>query len=390
VSPLARSDVAPLPFVDLAAQQARIRPAVDAAIARVLDHGVYVMGPEVDELEAQLAARAGVNHAVSCASGTDALVLSLMSMDVRPQDHVLVPAFTFAATAEAVALVGARPVFVDVRPGTFDIDPHALAEVLDAIDRRGDPRPVGVIPVDLFGMPADHGSIADIARREGLWVLTDAAQSFGAEVDGRPVGSLGDAATTSFFPAKPLGGYGDGGAVFTRSGEQAALLRSLRAHGEGADRYDNVRIGMTGRLDTIQAAILLQKLTIFDDELERRQQVAARYEEVLADLEPFVRVPDQPADRRSSWAQYTIEVDDRDGVARRLADDGIPTAVYYRRPLHRQPAYAPYPAPVGAPVADRLAQRVLSLPIHPYLDESSQARVVEALRRALHLPKRSS
>ena len=379
-------DLAPVPFVDLAAQQARLRPAIDAAIARVLDHGAYVMGPEVDELEELLAARAGVAHAVSCASGTDALVLSLMSMDVRPGDQVLVPAFTFAATAEAVALVGATPVFVDVRPGTYDIDPGALVDVLRALDAADRRWPVGVIPVDLFGLPAEYGEIAEIARRHGLWVLADAAQSFGADLAGRPVGSMGDAATTSFFPAKPLGGYGDGGAVFTRSSDQADRLRSLRAHGEGTDRYDNVRIGMTGRLDTIQAAVLLQKLTIFDDELERRRLVASRYDEALADLAPAVRTPVVPADRRSSWAQYTIEVDRRDEVAAHMGARGIPTAVYYRRPLHQQPAYAGFPTPVGAPVAERLSGRVLSLPMHPYLDEAAQGRVVEALRTGLEAP----
>jgi dTDP-4-amino-4,6-dideoxygalactose transaminase len=386
---MSATSVEAMPFVDLAAQLARLRPAIDAAIARVLDHGAFVMGPEVHELEAALAARTGVDHVVSCASGTDALVLSLMALGVGPGDRVLVPAFTFAATAEAVALVGATPVFVDVRPGTYDLDPDAVLAVLAAMERAGMARPVGIVPVGLFGLPADHQALSDIAAGPDLWVLDDAAQSFGAEQAGRPVGSLGDLATTSFFPAKPLGGYGDGGAIFTASDAHAEVLRSLRSHGEGVDRYDNVRIGMTGRLDTLQAAVLLQKLSIFDDELARRRAVAARYSDELAVSAPSVRTPDTPADRTSSWAQYTVELDDRDAVAARLAADGIPTAVYYRRPLHRQPAYAGYPAPVGAPVADRLAGRVLSLPMHPYLDEAAQHRVVDALARAVDPTRRS-
>jgi dTDP-4-amino-4,6-dideoxygalactose transaminase len=386
---MSTTSLAPIRFVDLAAQQARIRPAVDAAIARVLDHGAYVMGPEVEELEAVLAERAGVAHAVSCASGTDALVLFLMALGVGAGDRVLVPAFTFAATAEAVALVGARPVFVDVRAGTFDIDPASVTAVLAHLEAAGEPPPVGIVPVDLFGLPADHDAIAAIAARHGLWVLDDAAQSFGASYCGRPVGSFGMATTTSFFPAKPFGGYGDGGAVFTDSADHADVLRSLRAHGEGADRYDSVRIGMTGRLDTIQAAVLLQKLTIFDDELERRREVAGRYSEAFAPLAPRLRVPDRPADRTSSWAQYTVEVDDRDQVVHRLAAAGVPTAVYYRRPLHRQPAYARFEAPCGAPVSDQLAGRVVSLPIHPYLDEPSQWHIIEAIGQALEPSRRS-
>jgi dTDP-4-amino-4,6-dideoxygalactose transaminase len=300
-----------------------------------------------------------------------------------------VPAFTFAATAEAVVLAGGRPVFVDVREGTYDIDPAAVVDVLAAMDRTGLGRPVGIVPVDLFVLPADHTAIAAIAAEHELWVLDDAAQSFGARHRDQPVGSLGDLATISFFPAKPLGGYGDGGAVFTRSSDRAEVLRSSRSHGEGVDRYDNVRIGMTGRLDTIQAAILLQKLTIFDDELARRRAVAARYTDALAGSAPSVRTPATPPDRTSSWAQYTIEVDDRDRVAERLSASGVPTAVYYRRPLHRQPAYAGFPAPLGAPVAERLAGRVLSLPMHPYLDQLAQERVVDALVRAIEPPRRT-
>jgi dTDP-4-amino-4,6-dideoxygalactose transaminase len=362
-------------FVDLHAQRARLGTALDEAIIRVLDHGQFIMGPEVADLETALAARAGT-IALSCGSGTDALVLALMALGAGPGDAVLVPTFTFAATAEAVALVGATPVFVDVIAATFNMDPSAVGPACDMAASLG-LRPVGMIPVDLFGLPADYSSLTAVARDLDLWIVADAAQSFGAELDGRPVGSLAPVTTTSFFPAKPLGCYGDGGALFVTDPDMAELVRSLRVHGQGAHKYENVRVGMNGRLDTIQAAVLLQKLRIFDDELARRDAVAARYTAALAGS---VATPAVPVGSTTAWAQYTVLVDRRDEVAATLRDRGIPTAVYYPVPLHRQPAYAASPSwPDELPVAEQLAPRVLSLPMHPYLEPPTQDRIIESL-----------
>ncbi|MFP5316742.1 MAG: DegT/DnrJ/EryC1/StrS family aminotransferase [Acidimicrobiia bacterium] len=365
-------------FVDLAAQERRLGSRLRSAIDGVLAHRRFVNGPEVAELEQQLGRYCGVEHAVACSSGTDALVLSLMALRLAPGDRVIVPTFTFAATAEAVAFLGGVPVFVDVDAATFALSPASVAR---AFSQPGGAPIVGVVPVDLFGHPAPHGEIAELARAHGAWVLTDAAQSFGASWNGRRAGSIGRMATTSFFPAKPLGCYGDGGAVFTDDGELAAVVRSLRSHGAGADRYDNVRIGMTGRLDTIQAAILLEKLAIFDEELERRQEVASRYTELL---DGAVETPSVSSGCRSAWSQYTCLVDNRDLVAKELASEHIPTAVYYPRPLHRQAAYEGYPVVEGGtPVADDLCSRVLSLPMHPYLEPADQERVAQTVRRAV-------
>ncbi len=339
-------------------------------------------GPEVAELEAQLARYCGVEHAIACSSGTDALVLSLMALGLRPGDRVIVPTFTFAATAEAVAFLGGIPVFVDVDAASFAMSPASVARAFsDSGSGSGEAPIVGVVPVDLFGHPAPHGEIAQLAESHEAWVLTDAAQSFGATWNGRRAGSIGRMATTSFFPAKPLGCYGDGGAVFTDDGDLAAAVRSLRSHGAGADRYDNLRIGMTGRLDTIQAAILLEKLAIFDEELDRRVEVARRYTGLL---DGAVETPSVAAGCRSAWAQYTCLVECRDLVAKELATEDIPTAVYYPRPLHRQAAYERFPVvDGGTPVADDLCTRVLSLPMHPYLEPADQERVAEAVRRAV-------
>jgi dTDP-4-amino-4,6-dideoxygalactose transaminase len=367
-----------VPFIDLQAQRRRLGASIDDAISRVFSHGAYVLGPEIIELEQKLAEFAGVRHALACSSGTDALVLSLLALNVRPGDRVAVPAFTFTATAEAVAFLGAEPIFVDVDDKTFNIDPMSLSDTIEA--SRGD-RLVGIIPVDLFGQPAEHEVIASLAADAGLWVLDDAAQSFGATLEGRLIGGFGRLATTSFFPAKPLGCYGDGGAVFTDDDSLAAAISSFRNHGAGTDRYDNVRIGMNGRLDTIQAAILLEKLAIFPDELVARQKVADRYRALLR--EPTI-APELRDGATSTWAQYTVRVPNRDEVARRLGAEGIPTAVYYRTPLHHQAAYRHFPsAPGGLPVTDRLAADVLSLPMHPYLDEATQDRIVEVLHRAV-------
>jgi dTDP-4-amino-4,6-dideoxygalactose transaminase len=370
----------PLSFVDLAAQQRAIRPALDEAMARVLAHGQYVLGPEVGELESALAARAGVSHVVSCASGSDALLMVLLAHEVGPGDAVLVPAFTFAATAGAVALTGATPVFVDVIEATMNLDPDAIAPAVSVARGRG-LAPRGIIPVDLYGQPADHDEIAKQADAEDLWVLADAAQSFGASYRDRPVGSLASATATSFFPSKPLGAYGDGGAVLTDEPDLAELLVSLREHGRGSHRYDIQRVGLNGRLDTLQAAVLLQKLTVFDRELSARRAAATHYEEGLRGV---VSTPSLGVARTSTWAQYTVRAPDREALVACLAEQGVPTAIHYPVPLHRQPAYAAVGL-AGGPmdVAETLSADVLSLPMHPYLTEADQDRVIDAVRRAV-------
>jgi dTDP-4-amino-4,6-dideoxygalactose transaminase len=370
-----------IPFIDLAAQRQRLSEALNAAVLRVMDHGSYIMGPEVIQLEADLAAFCGAGHVVSCANGTDALGLVLMAMELGAGDAVFCPTFTFCATAEAVAWVGATPVLVDVLPDTFNMDPDSLEAAIGGARRKG-LRPVAIIPVDLFGQPADHDAIERIAAREGLWVLCDAAQSFGATYKKRKVGAVGLATITSFFPAKPLGCYGDGGAIFTDDDGLAETMRSLRVHGQGSDKYDNVRIGINGRLDTIQAAVLIEKLKIFPEEIERRDQIAKRYNNHLGEN---VIVPIVPDGLSSVWAQYTLRLpglERRDFVAT-LKAEGIPTAIYYPKPLHRQGAYAQYPtADGGLPVADRLADEVVSLPMHPYLSAEVQDRIIAAVLRA--------
>jgi UDP-2-acetamido-2-deoxy-ribo-hexuluronate aminotransferase len=371
-----------MPFIDLAAQRARIADKVETAVRRVIRHGAYIMGPEVFELEKQLAAFCGAKHAVSCASGTDALTLVLLAKGVKPGVAVLCPSFTFAATAEAVALLGGTPFFVDVLPDTFNMDPASLeAAIAEARAKKLDP--VGVIAVDLFGQAADYDAIEPICDREGLWLLCDAAQAFGATFRGRKLGTFGLATTTSFFPAKPLGAYGDGGAVFTDDDQLAEVLRSLRVHGQGVDKYDNVRIGVTGRLDTIQAAVLLEKLVIFPDEILMREKIAARYSNGLR----AVAIPPVVAEACASvWAQYTIRLKpgQRDGLVAALREAGVPTACYYPVPLHRQTAYRGYPCVGGElKVTDQLAQEVLSLPMHPYLAAEAQDRIIGAAKEHL-------
>ncbi len=363
-------------FVDLARQQARIRDRVDAAIARVLDHGQFIMGPEVAALERELAAFCGARHAITCASGTDALVLALMAKGLRLGEAVIVPSFTFCATAEAVCLLGGVPVFADVLEHSFNLDPASVTQAVHTARRLG-LRVRGLITVDLFGQPCDYDPLEQVARENDLWMICDAAQSFGASYRGRRVGTIGDLTATSFFPAKPLGCYGDGGAIFTDDDEVAAVIRSLRVHGQGQHKYDNVRIGMNGRLDTIQAAILLEKLAIFPDEIAARDERAARYGALLpGDVER----PAVPEGTTSVWAQYTLRTADRDGRIERLKRRGIPTAIYYPQPVHRQTAYANFPiAGNGLAVSDRLAAEVLSLPMHPYLTEEEQAWVVAGL-----------
>ena len=371
----------PLALNDLGRQRARIAGRIDAAIQRVLDHGQFIMGPEVAGFEQALADFTGARHVVTCANGTDAISMVLMAKGIRHGDAVFVPAFTFVATAEPVAGLGATPVFVDVDEDTFNLDAGKLDEaVAHAVSLGLKPR--AVIPVDLFGLPADYRRIDAAAIRHGLDVIADAAQSTGARLDNRAVGTLAPVTTTSFFPSKPLGCYGDGGAIMTDDDDLAEVLRSIRFHGRGTHKYDNVRIGLNSRLDTIQAAILIEKLAIFGDEVEARGRVAARYTAALAGV---ARTPKPFPGATSVWAQYTLRLPagERDAIAARLKAAGVPTAIYYPLPLPRQTGYARFSsAPGGMPVSDRLAAEVLSLPMHPYLDEVEIDRVVTAVRAA--------
>jgi dTDP-4-amino-4,6-dideoxygalactose transaminase len=378
----ARVDSAPIPFIDIAAQRRRLGARIDIAVSRVLDHCQFILGPEVREFEAALAAFCGARHAVTCASGTDALLMVLMAKGIGPGDAVICPSFTFCATAEAVALLGATPVFADVDAATFNIAPDSAARAVAAARRTG-LNPRVIMPVDLFGLPADFPAINALAAAENMFVLDDAAQGFGGVFGNRNIGTLADAAATSFFPAKPLGCYGDGGAVLTDDDDLRDLLVSLRVHGQGSDRYDNVRIGLTARLDTIQAAVLIEKLKIFPEEIAERNRVARRYVQGLSDV---VTVPRVPNGLTSVWAQYTIRIaaGTRDAFAAALKAAGIPTAIYYPKPLHRQEAYRHFPADEqGLPMSDLLAGEVISLPMHAYLDNASQDRIIAAVRRAV-------
>ena len=373
----------PIPFIDIAGQRRRLGTAIDEAVSRVLTHCQFINGPEVTALEAALAAFSGAKHVVSCASGTDALLMVLMAKNVGPGDAVLCPSFTFCATGEAVALAGATPVFVDVDESTFNIDVASLKRGIATAKARG-LKPVAVIPVDLFGQSADHDAVGAVAAAEGLFVLDDAAQGFGASFKGRKLGTFGLATATSFFPAKPLGCFGDGGAIFTDDDELAETLRSIRVHGQGSDKYDNVRLGLTGRLDTMQAAILIEKLKIFEDEIAARNRVADRYARGLGNV---VTVPHLASGCTSVWAQYTIRLPnstDRDAFAAALKAQGVPTAIYYTRSMHQQTAYRAFPvADGGLPVSERLSNDVISLPMHAYLDEATQERIIKVVRGAV-------
>jgi dTDP-4-amino-4,6-dideoxygalactose transaminase len=385
----ARLDERPIPFIDVAAQRRRLGRAVDDAVARVLAHCQFILGPEVRALESELAAFCGARHAITCSSGTDALRLVLMAWGIGPGDAVVCPAFTFCATAEVPALCGATPVLADVDAETFNLDPASFERAIATAKKRG-LKPRAVIPVDLFGQPADHDAIAAIAEAHGLFILDDAAQAFGATYRNRKLGAVfkggrpGAAATaTSFFPAKPLGCYGDGGAVFTDDDDLAARVRSLRVHGEGVDKYDAAHIGLAARLDTVQAAVLLEKLKIFPDEIAARNAAAERY---AAGLAGVAVVPRVAKDQTSVWAQYTIRLPAgrRDALAAALKAQGIPTAIYYAKPLHRQAAYGGFPvADGGLPVSEKLAGEVISLPMHAYLDAETQERIAAAVGRAL-------
>ena len=372
-----------IPFIDIGAQRQRLGKTIDEAVSRVLAHCQFINGPEVTQLEAELASFSGAKHVVSCASGTDALLMVLMAKGVGPGDAVFCPSFTFCATGEAVALAGATPVFVDVDAATFNMDAASLKRGI-ATARKLGLKPRAVIPVDLFGQSADHDAIGAVAEDEGLFVLDDAAQGFGASYKGRRLGTVALATATSFFPAKPLGCYGDGGAIFTDDAKLAETLRSIRVHGQGSDKYDNVRLGLTGRLDTMQAAILIEKLKIFEDEIAARDRVAERYARALGNI---VTVPRLAPGCSSIWAQYTIRLPkgiDRDGFAAALKAQGVPTAIYYVKSMHQQTAYRDFPvADGGLPVCESLSSDVISLPMHAYLDEATQDRVIAAVRGAV-------
>jgi dTDP-4-amino-4,6-dideoxygalactose transaminase len=370
---------APIPFLDLKAQQARIATELRRRLETVLGHCQFVLGPEVAELELELARFCGARHCVSVSSGTDALQIAMMAEGIGRGDAVFLPAFTYTATAEVPLLLGATPVFVDVDPRTFQIDPAHLAERVDAVRSAGVLRPRAVIGVDLFGQPADWPALAEIAEREGLFTLDDCAQSFGASLHGRRLGTVADATATSFFPSKPLGAYGDGGALFTESDERAALYRSLRTHGEGTTRYEVLRTGMNGRLDTLQAAVLLAKLAVFDEELMARARIADAYDARLGNA---VTIPARVPDSASAWAIYAILLPDahaRDRMQAGLRASGVPTAIYYPRPLHHQPAYRDAHDGASLPVSEDLATRILALPIHPDLTPADVARICDAV-----------
>ena len=364
-------------FIDLGAQRARIRDRLSAAIDRVVDEGKYILGPEVAEFEAQLAAYTGVKHVVACANGTDALQLPLMAAGIGPGDAVFVPSFTFAATAEVVALTGAEPVFIDVDADTYNIDIDSLEAAIAMIKAEGRLKPRAIIPVDLFGLAADYGRVAEIAEREKLMVIEDAAQSIGGKAGDKMCGAFGTVGATSFYPAKPLGCYGDGGAMFTNDDALADRLRSFAFHGKGEKQYDNIHVGLNSRLDTLQAAILIEKLAILEDEMEARQKVAQRYRDGLHNV---VKVAHVPEGHRSAWAQYAIETPHRDALKAHLQTLGIPTVIYYVKPLHLQDAYKHYPrTPKGLPVSEGLPERILCLPMHPYLSTEDQDRIVNAI-----------
>ncbi len=367
----------PIAFIDLQAQRRRIGEPLNRAIQAAVEGGQWILGPQVSQLEKELAAWAGVKHAVACANGTDALLLVLRAWGVGAGDAVFVPAFTFAATGEVVALAGAVPVFVDVLPDTFNMDPASLEKAIALVKADGKLTPRVVMPVDLFGQPADYRALAPIAAREGLKLFCDTAQGFGGLLDGVRTGAIGDAAATSFFPAKPLGCYGDGGAIFTNDDTLKTLLLSLRMHGQGEDRYEHVHIGYNSRLDTIQAAILIEKLKVFPEEIALRNAVAKRYNDAFAGSNRIVapRVMDGAT---STWAQYTLQVEDRARFQADLKAAGVPTAVYYPIPLSRQKAYAHFPS-APTPVSEELSSKVVSLPMHPDLDAATQDRIIAAV-----------
>jgi len=365
-------------FIDLNAQRVRIETQINEAVLKVVKGGQYIFGPQVAEFEQKIAAYLGVKHAIACANGTDALLMPLMAKGIGPGDAVFCPAFTFLATAEVVVLTGAEPVFVDVLPDDYNLDPNSLAIAIEQVKKQGNLKPRAVIPVDLFGQAANYEAITALAQEHDLLILEDAAQSIGGRFGDKMCGAFGDVAATSFYPAKPLGCYGDGGAIFTNDDELAEILRSILFHGKGSSQYDAVRIGLNSRLDTIQAAILLEKMPLLEEEIEARQRVAKRYHDGLSDL---VKVPSMIEGQISAFAQYTIEAKNRDELKQHLQSLGIPSVIYYIKPLHHQKAYQHYTqVRSGLHVSESLCHRVLSLPMYPYLEAQDQDKIIEAIR----------
>lgn len=376
-------------FIDLATQQKKIKAKLESNIQTVLSHGKYIMGPEIRELEKRLAEYSGVKYGIACSSGTDALLLALMAYGVGPGDAILTTPFTFIATAEVVSLLGAMPVFVDVDRNTFNIDPEHLERTIQAFQKGSEFSPLprnwgtvalkGIIAVDLFGLPADYEPICRIAKENGLFVIEDGAQSFGGQYKGEMACSLGDIGCTSFFPAKPLGGYGDGGMCFTEDESLENTMRSILVHGKGMDKYENVRIGINGRLDTLQAAILHAKFDIFPDEIEDRQRVADTYTDLLSKESSHIATPQIPQGYRSAWAQYSILARDeahRASIQSKLKDAGIPTAIYYPKPLHLQTAFKELGYKKGDfPISEDYSTRIFSIPMHPYLALEDQKKI---------------
>ena len=366
-------------FIDLKAQREYIGDRMDTAILAAVNEGKYIHGPQVREFEGKLAEFCGAKHAIGCANGTDALELCLMALDLRPGEAVICPSFTFAATAEVVAGLGATPVFAEIDEATFNIDPKGLEAALETAKREG-LKVRALIAVDLFGQPSDYEPIEAFCQANGIVLIADSAQGFGSRYRGRVAGSIGDMATTSFFPAKPLGCYGDGGAILTPNDEYNEVIRSLHVHGKGTDKYDNVRIGVNSRLDTLQAAILLEKIAIFAEEIDKRQVVADRY---AAGLAGVVRTPTVLDGCVSTWAQYVVRVpaDKRNAMIDGLKAKSVPTAIYYPKPLHEQTAYKNFPVSGnGLPISERAARQVIALPMHPYLDEATQDFIIDAVR----------
>ena len=367
-----------IPFIDLQAQRKRLGDNLEQKVLEAVREGRYINGPQVVELEEQLSVFSGSKHVIGCASGTDGLLMPLWAWGVGPGDAVFVPAFTFVSSAEVVAMLGATPVFVDVDATTFNMSIDSLNEAIDWAKTKSDLNPKAVIAVDLFGLPADLKTIEVIAKQNEMKLLVDCAQGFGSKQDGKVAVCYGDAGSTSFFPAKPLGCYGDGGAVFTSDPEFEKVLKSIRVHGQGSHRYEHIRLGMNGRIDTLQAAILLEKLKIYPDEIKKRNEIAGRYTHGLKD---YVDTPIVPEGYESVWAQYTLKVENRQALSESLKEHGIPTMVYYPIPLSHQPAYKHYPAaPNGVPISEKLSEQVLSLPMHPYLDIETQNFIIEKVQ----------
>ena len=370
-------------FIDLHEQYKLMEAPLKRRLDSILENKHFIGGEEVGELEARLAEYTGVKHVIACASGTDALTIPLRAYGIKEDDAVFVPSFTFFASGESVTLAGGTPVFVDVDRDTFNIDPVSLEQKIEETKKDGRLRPRGIIAVDLFGQPAEHDSIQKIAEKNGLFILEDAAQGFGGNIKGKKAGSFGNVAGTSFFPAKPLGCYGDGGAIFTDDDELAAVMKSVHVHGQGTDKYDNVRIGLNSRLDTIQAAVLLEKMELFDDELKARDEIAARYEEKMSGI---VKTPVVKEGYFSSWAQYTIQVGDdetRTRIIEALKEKDIPAMIYYPIPMHMSTAYSSDGQNTSLPVSEELRNKVMSLPMHPYLKEEDQDKICAVISEVL-------